>query len=58
MSQETITIEATLLHETPRAYRINDGKREAWLPKAEVEYDPDEETFTMPEWLAMDRGLI
>lgn len=28
-----------------------------WLPRSQVEVNPDG-TVTMPEWLALDRGLI
>ena len=27
-------------------------------PKSLVEYDPDDKTFAMPEWLAAEKGLI
>jgi hypothetical protein len=35
------------------------GPREKWifLPKAHTEYD-GKNTFTMPEWLAQEKGLI
>lgn len=29
-----------------------------WLPKSQVEFDEDAGTVTMPEWLAIERGLV
>lgn len=54
---DLIDIAADLRHETDRAILIFDGAREAWLPKSLVERN-DDGTFTMPEWLALDKGLI
>jgi hypothetical protein len=50
-------VAAELRHETPRAYLIFDGATEVWLPKSQVERN-DDGTFTMPEWLAKEKGLI
>ena len=44
-------------HETPKAYLIYDGGQEVWLPKSLVEYDTRDKVFTMPDWLAKDKGL-
>lgn len=50
-------IAAEIRRETDRAWLIFDGAREAWVPKSQVEKNPDG-TFTMPEWLAQEKGLI
>lgn len=50
-------IAAELRHETERAYLIFDGAQEAWLPKSQAERNTDG-TFTLPEWLAREKGLI
>ena len=50
-------IAAELRHETDKAWLIFDGDKEVWLPKSQVENNGDG-TFTMPEWLAHDKGLI
>jgi hypothetical protein len=55
--RELIDIAAHLQHETPEAYLIYDGLNKVWLPKKMVEHNNDG-TFTMPEWLAKDKGLI
>ena len=43
--------------ETDKAYRLYDGKTTDWVPKRLVENNGDG-TFTMPEWLAKERGFI
>ena len=56
-----VDIEAELRHETPGdngAFLLFDGTKEVWVPKKLVEHDPHDNTFTMPEWLARDKGLI
>lgn len=44
--------------ETEKAFLFFDGTKEVWLPKSQCEWDQDTRTMTMPEWLAMDKGLI
>ena len=53
---ELVDVTAKLLVETGKAYRIDDGKVTEWVPKQFVEKNPDG-TFTMPEWLAIDKGF-
>jgi hypothetical protein len=52
-----VDIEAELLMETEKGYRIDDGKTTDWVPKSQVEQN-DDGTFTMPEWLAQEKGFI
>lgn len=64
-----IDIAAKLRHETDNAYLLYDGRSEikkgdatpselrVWVPKSQVENNEDG-TFTMPEWLALDKGFI
>lgn len=52
-----IEIAAVVQGETPKAYRLFDGKTIEWVPKSQVE-DNGDGTFTMPEWLAKDKGFI
>lgn len=50
-------IAANVHMETARAWLINDGFKEVWIPKSQCERN-DDGTFTMPEWLAKEKGLI
>ena len=64
-----IDIAAELRHETDRAYLIYDGRSHikkgdtepsdllTWIPKSQCEMNEDG-TFTMNEWLAMEKGFI
>lgn len=51
-----IEVSCEIRHETEKAYLIFDGTKEVWLPKSQVEVEDGE--VTMPEWLAMEKGLI
>jgi len=54
--------------ETDKAIKVTDGildasgeRTEIWLPKSQVEItnNPDKTVdITMPEWLAIDKGLV
>jgi hypothetical protein len=54
---ELIDIAAGIRVETEKAWLLHDGTKEAWVPKSQVERNPDG-TFTMPVWLAKDKGFI
>jgi hypothetical protein len=56
-SSKLIDIAAEKRGETPAAFRIYDGKTTDWVPKSQVEANNDG-TFTMPEWLAKEKGFI
>lgn len=47
---------AELKHETERAFLVTDGVDDYWLPKAMTENNGDG-TFTLPEWLAIEKGI-
>ena len=51
-------IACTIKRETDKAYFVSDGVTEVWLPKSQCEWDRDDQTMAMPEWLAKDKGLI
>ncbi len=48
---------AELKHETEKAFLVNDGKKDHWLPKGMTENNGDG-TFTLPEWLAIEKGIV
>lgn len=56
-SSEPFDIAAVIKAETDKAWRLFDGAREAWVPKSQVENNGDG-TFTMPIWLAKDKGFV
>lgn len=55
--KELVDIAAEKKGETERALRLFDGATTEWVPKSQVE-DNGDGTFTMPEWLAKDKGFI
>lgn len=58
MASDRLTdIAAEIRGETPKAFRLFDGSKTEWVPKSEVENNGDG-TFTMPEWLAHEKGFI
>ncbi len=54
---ELVDIGAEIKGETDKAWRLFDGQFTEWVPKSQVENNGDG-TFTMPEWLAKDKGFI
>lgn len=58
MKSDLVDIAGEIQGETAAAYRFFDGTRTVWLPKSQVEWDPDDKTMAMPEWLAKDKELI
>jgi hypothetical protein len=58
MSKERLfDMAAEIKGETDKAWRLSDGIKTEWVPKSQVE-DNGDGTFTMPEWLAKDKGFI
>ena len=55
--REVVDIAAEKRGETDKAFRLHDGTRTEWVPKYLVE-DNGDGTFTMPEWLAIERGFV
>jgi hypothetical protein len=55
--KELIDIAAEIKGESDKAWRIYDGSKTEWVPKSQVEKN-DDGTFTMPEWLAQEKGFI
>lgn len=63
MSPRHVEIACELRHETAKAFLIHDGTKELWLPKSMIEFERDKPgsavgTATMPEWFALEKGLI
>lgn len=57
-SASPVVINCELVSETELAYLVDmDGER-FWVPKSKCTYDENEEELTIPEWLALDKGMI
>jgi hypothetical protein len=54
---ELFDLAAEVKGETDRAWRLFDGTTTEWVPKSQVENNRDG-TFTMPLWLAKDKGFV
>lgn len=57
MDSKLIDLSAEIRGETEKAWQLYDGTRKEWVPKSQVE-DNGDGTFTMPEWLAKEKGFI
>jgi hypothetical protein len=60
-NHDILTLGGFVKIETNSAYlfEADDSKRDAvWLPKSQVEWDEADETMQIPEWLALEKGLI
>jgi hypothetical protein len=57
MKKELVDIDAEIKAETEKGLLLFDGNVTEWVPKSQVE-DNGDGTFTMPEWLAKDKGFI
>lgn len=60
-----ITLNCVVKAETEKAYLIEADMGEAWFPKSAVEVDRGAgfhtgvcDSVQMPEWMAMDKGII
>ena len=54
---DLIDIAAEKRGETDKAIHLFDGTRTEWVPKSQVE-DNGDGTFTMPEWLAVEKEFL
>lgn len=57
-NHEIIEIACQVKHETEKAFLVFDGDKDVWLPKTQCEWDGRDKVMQMPEWLAMEKGLI
>lgn len=64
MKSDLIDITVHLLHETDRAVLVTGSTPDkgVWLPLSQIEIEPADtgglHVVTLPEWLAIERGLI
>ncbi len=53
-----VDIEATLVHETEKAVLLDaGGDKPVWVPKSVIE-DNEDGTWSLPEEVALEKGLI
>lgn len=59
---DLIDIDVDLKHETAKAYLVNAGGDDVWIPKSQCEFEmgdkPPSGKLTLPEWLAENKGLV
>ena len=58
-----LEFEIEIIRETDKAILISDGMAQEWIPKSQLEDDPEKQAnglyfIIIPEWLAIDKGLI
>jgi hypothetical protein len=55
--REVVNVTAEKRHETEKAFLLHDGTVTEWVQKSLTE-DNEDGTFTMPVWLAQEKGFI
>ena len=59
---ETVIFGATIKWETDAAYLLSDGVNEFWVPKSQVhekeQIQNSDYEFAIPEWLAIEKGIV
>lgn len=58
MSEELISFNCELEHQTELAWLMTIEDEQVWLPKSQCEWDENEGTILVPEWLAIEKGLV
>lgn len=57
VNHDLVDIAGEIRSQTEKAIQFFDGDKAVWLPRSQIEINEDG-TVTMPEWLALDKGLI
>lgn len=55
---DLVEIDCACVGETDLAWRVDNGKTKVWIPKSQCEADWARGVVEMPEWLAIERGLV
>ena len=55
--REIVDVRAVIRAETDRAWLLWDGNIQEWVPKSQGQ-DNRDGTFSMPEWMATEKGFI
>jgi hypothetical protein len=56
-NHDLVDVAGEVRAQTEKAIQFFDGDTLVWLPRAQIEVN-DDGTVTMPEWLAIDKGLV
>lgn len=70
-NHDIIAIKGKVIQETEKAYLFTDGSmlktacgkpstvpKAQWLPKSQCEWDDHDKEMQLPEWLAIEKGLV
>lgn len=63
---EPFYFEGTFVHQTDMAVLVQAGDEDIWIPKSQIAEDldwddyekEDDIEFTIPEWLAEEKGMV
>lgn len=61
MRSELHDIPVQLIHETEKAWLVNDGTKEAWVPKSIAEMEQNRDgtwTLTAPQSILKQKGFL
>lgn len=59
MKSDLIDVEARYVHDTEGAWLLDfGGEKPVWIPKCQCEYDRADGIATMPERVAIEKGLV
>jgi hypothetical protein len=47
-----------IIRETQDAWLLDTGDEKVWFPKSQCTLDEDEKIIEVPEWLAIEKGLV
>lgn len=60
-SSDLVDIDVEIKHMTDKAVLVSDGDNDVWLPLSQTEVEDNVDgtgVVTIPEWLAIEKGLL
>lgn len=60
-SSDLVDIDVEIKHMTDKAVLVSDGDNDVWLPLSQTEVEDNGDgtgVVTIPEWLAIEKGLL
>lgn len=55
---DIVEVDGEVVRRTADAVLWDDGSIEVWLPLSQIEVNEESGTVVMPEWLAIEKGLV